>query len=255
MSYQPDPNLQTTPLTRHDLDQLRAANGGKGLIKNARALAHLLDRVEATMAVHRDQIQQLHHQISTRQLEQEHAGAATTLHPLDSFRFLSNEEKRRVMDADLQNKFDRLQEELESVQASRHELDRLVSQVKFHLSGIVDHPKVPSGTRDVLQAIIAGTLPDRTSLPVETDPTVSAVPDGVTAPPVGPVAPATTPAMSASPPAAAPATPQPSPPATAPPAVPSPAADSPWLATPVAPTAAPPSEPDADVGDLTDLFR
>ena len=155
MSYVADPNLSTAPLTQADLDTI-VASKGKGLVKSARNFQHFLDRVVVTVKAYRTQVQQLSRQIQQMQIEGETGGAATTLHPLDSFRYLSDDEKKRVMDASLAAKYDQLTSELAAVKASRAEADRVVGMAKYQLVAIDEDPSVPQRVKDRLKAIIDG---------------------------------------------------------------------------------------------------
>lgn len=153
MSYVPDPSTQEQPLNVREVELL-IETAGKGLLKNQRALVHFLNRVLRTMHGYRDQMQRLHREMQQSQLSQEHSGAPTTLHPIDSFRYLSEEEKKRVMDRHLEEKYDALQAELRATQAARGEVDRIVNALKFQLAGVLDEPSVPSRVKQQLSQLM-----------------------------------------------------------------------------------------------------
>lgn len=188
MSYLPDPNTQDQPLNTREVELLIEARG-KGLLKNQRALNHFLGRVLRTLHGYRDQMQRLHREMQQTQLSHEHSGAPTTLHPIDSFRYLSEDEKKRVMDKHLEEKYDALQGELRATQASRAEADRIVNALKFQLSGVLDEPSVPVRIKEQVQALLAGaaSLPPAdasvtTAAPPAVPPTPASAPpaaDGV----------------------------------------------------------------------------
>jgi len=110
------------PLNVHEVEQLIAAKG-KGLLKSQRNMDHFLTRALATLRGYRQQMQHLHREIQQSQLAAEHGGAPTTLHPIDSFRYLSEAEKKRVMDQRLSDKYDAMIAELQAAEAARTETD------------------------------------------------------------------------------------------------------------------------------------
>jgi hypothetical protein len=152
MPYTPDPHTADAPITTFELEAL-IAEGGRSLRKPAAAV-HLLRRVRITLAHMRDQMQRLHGEMQSANLNAAHGGAPTTLHPLDSLQFLSVEEKRRVMDGYLVSQFDTLTKELASVRATRAALTSMTNSLQFQLAGILDEPSVPQRVKNRTQQLM-----------------------------------------------------------------------------------------------------
>jgi hypothetical protein len=153
MSYTPDPTTRNLPISSVELEEI-VTSKGRGVLKNAASFLHLLARFQATMTQHRHQITALHAQIQRMQLEQSHAGAATTMHPIDAVRFLSPEELRAVMEPFLRQKFDVTQRNLAAARALQSELSVLVNGLRFQLAGLLDDPNVPAHTRAQVTALL-----------------------------------------------------------------------------------------------------
>jgi hypothetical protein len=156
MSYLADPSSRELPLTIQDVENVIQSRG-KGLLKNSRGLDHFLNRVMVTFRAYREQINLLHRQYQQMQLSNEHAGAPTTLHPIDSFRYLSPAEQKQVMDSLLAQKFDSLQAELANVRQTRGELDRLVNALTFQLGGLLDDASVSPRIRDQVRTLLSAS--------------------------------------------------------------------------------------------------
>lgn len=148
-TYTPDPATVDMPVTTDEVDRLLdSVKGGNSSLTNRRALEHLLRRFEVTLDAGHDQIRRLHQEVSRGHLENNRAqGAATTLHPADSFRFLSVEEQKGVVDGHLREKLTAIAAEERRVKDERAALVRAGSQLKWAVGQLLADPSAPGEFR------------------------------------------------------------------------------------------------------------
>lgn len=161
-TYSPDPSMAETPVTSDELERLTAAvAAGGGGLTSKRAIEHLLRRVEVTIDANHDQIRRLHQEISRVHLENNRSlGTATTLHPADSFRYLSADEQRAVVDGHLREKLDAVAAEERKVRDERAALVRAASQLRWAVDQLMRDPSVPAAVQGRLVELL--TLAEQT---------------------------------------------------------------------------------------------
>lgn len=92
--YLADPTMVDVPFNLAEIEQV-AADQARAL-KDPRKAQHFVQRTLSTVRMLKQQIQQLHRDVQTIQMDKERAGAATTLSPLDAVRYLSEEQLEQL---------------------------------------------------------------------------------------------------------------------------------------------------------------
>ena len=185
--YHPDPNLRGQPLTSREVEEILEADG-KGVVGDKKKVVHLLERMLATFATFRRDIDSLNSQVEQLNLEA-HAGwgRPTTADPADALRFASEQDIMRVVDGFERQKLERYNAMLAEVEQLRSHLlsqqqgltllrqhltadQQIPEDTKTALLRLLDHSAdVPAGDDDT-GAAAGADLPEPLPAPHAADP-------------------------------------------------------------------------------------
>lgn len=141
-----------------ELEELAAADP-KPFLRDPRKITHLLGRVVATVSTAKAQVQQLHRDVQTLQLNSQRVGAATTMSPRDAVRYLSSQELAQVVSGthkQLLNHVLGLQQEAAALQ---RQLVAEQGKFRFAVLSVLEDPSLPPEVRARLQAALVQVPP------------------------------------------------------------------------------------------------
>jgi hypothetical protein len=155
--YEASAVMADTPLSSEEVEDILNRNG-KGFVKDSRKVLHFVRRVEITIRAYRQQIRQLQYDIAEERSNRSRVGQATTLSPMDAFRFLSEEQQEKLFDAHFQEKLHALESLRTAAETAKAGLENERNRVRFAVSTLMEDPDVPAAVRERLRDLLAGAV-------------------------------------------------------------------------------------------------
>jgi hypothetical protein len=156
--YVPDPQMVTVPLGVDELESLQAASGNP--LRDQRAAAHFLSRVNATLRTYQAEVNRLHRQVSEISIRTAQTGAPSSLDPRDAVRFLPAGELAQLVEGHLRGQVSMLDRLTRDVTEQRQVAVAQVNRIKYLIVSIMEDPELDARTRARLERVWKALPPD-----------------------------------------------------------------------------------------------
>lgn len=152
--YQADPSLADRPLALEEVQEVLAADG-RGFVKDSEKVLHLVRRTAATIEAFQETVRTLHREVEQTQIRMRaSAGTPTSLHPKDSFKFLTADQKAEAVEGHMRSRLKAVEQTYVQAQQVRQQANQDLSAAQYVLATLQEDPAIDPDTREKVAQLL-----------------------------------------------------------------------------------------------------